>query len=103
MGLPAAAVAVEEKQEVDHTNPEGYLVMASKKERSEEAYLVGTKGKKNKKNLPPKEDAGSSAADKKRPIKHTAQTLGIFSQLKVPAPVTTADLPDLIAKLTASL
>jgi len=101
--LPKVKTADEAAAEVDHTNPEGYSVMSSKKDRSQEMYLDATKGPKSK-NKGPKEisdenNSSSTTTKAAKPVKHTAATLGIFSHLKLPAPMTTAEVPDLLKKL----
>jgi len=39
----------------------------------------------------------------KQPIKHTADTFRIFDQLKLPAPMSTADIPGILEKLHTAL
>jgi len=86
-------VAEEEKKEIAHTKMDGLEVMASKKDQEEEFFVKPKKGKKAK--------GGAAGASKS--IKHSAETFQLFSQLKLDAPITTADIPDLLEKLQAQL
>jgi len=79
---------------------EGAQVMMSKKDREDEFFFAPTKAKKGQKGKK-KEEGDDSAAKKK--IKHTAETFKIFSELKLPAPVTQADIGPLMQKLESSL
>jgi len=87
-------VAVEEKKEIAHTKMDGLEVMASKKDQEEEYFVKPKKGKKAK---------GGASDGKATSIKHSAETFQLFSQLKLDAPITTADIPDLLEKLNAQL
>jgi uncharacterized coiled-coil DUF342 family protein len=87
-------VAEEEKKEIAHTKMDGLEVMASKKDQEEEYFVKAKKSKKKAK-------GGEAGASK--PIKHSAETFQLFSQLKLDAPITTADIPDLLEKLQAQL
>merc|ERR1712113_575607 len=62
-------------------------------------YLMPTaKGKKGKaKNKSGKAESGA------KPIKHNAETFRLFDQLKLDAPITTAEVPALVEKLEAQL
>merc|ERR1711988_127460 len=73
-------------------------MIASKKAREEEgAFMTGLKGKKAMRAQGDKSKAVDGG--KPKPIKHTAQTLQTFKSLKLTAPVTTADLPNLVVEL----
>jgi len=86
----------EEKKEIDHGKMDGIEVMVSKKDRDEDMYFVPTKGKKKK-------AKGEKADGASKPIKHSAETFQLFNQLSLNAPITTADIPDLLEKLEAKL
>jgi hypothetical protein len=85
----------EEKKEIVHNKMDGLEVMASKKDREEE-YTVNPKKKGKSK-------AKASEGGSSKPIKHTAETFQLFFQLKLDAPITTADVPELLEKLNAQL
>lgn len=87
--------ATEEKKELDHVNPEGSLILISKKDRDKEMYFTGTK----KKNL--KKKGGDKVKSEK--IKHTADTFQVFEELKLAPPLTTSDIPALQEKLQKML
>jgi len=82
-----------EAKEIAHNNPDGTEVLAKKKDRDEEMYYAATakgkKGKTNKKKETPKS------------IKHNAETFRLFEKLKLDAPITTEEIPDLLTKLAA--
>lgn len=84
------------KKDTVFNNPEGAMVLLKKDQREEEFYFAATKKKsaKGKKN---KEDT------KKTAIKHDAATFQLFSQLKLDAPLSTDEIPDLITKLEGQL
>merc|ERR1712151_1203767 len=87
-----------EVKETEHTNPEGTQVLMKKEERDEEYYFAPTaKGKKGKKK------GGAKAEGSAKPIKHNAETSRLFDQLKLNAPITTDEVPDLLEKLEAQL
>merc|ERR1719258_766772 len=66
-----------------------------KKDRDEEFYFAPTaKGKKGKTNKDKKKDSAKS-------IKHNAETFRLFEKLKLNAPITTEEIPDLLTKLEA--
>lgn len=89
---------VVEVKEVDHTNPEGSLVLMSKKDRAgQEGFSVG-KPKKAK-----KANKENKAAPKDAAIKHNLQTLQIFANLKLSPPNTTSDVPALLTQLEEQL
>jgi len=94
----------EEEKKVDASDwkapVEGAMVMMAKKDRDAEFYLVPTKGKKGLKGKKQSEDGADTKGKK---IKHTADTFKIFEQVKLPAPMTTLDVPSLIEKLEKSL
>lgn len=108
--LPAQNKGPEAAKEIDYNNPEGYVVMRTKKDRDADMYFEATRGKKGKKGaqaqLPPKEEGStdeSSASSSKKPIKHTAETFAIFKQLGVKTPMTISELPDLMEELNKKL
>merc|ERR1719331_1395994 len=72
------------------------MVLLKKDDREEEFYFAPTKKKaaKGKK----KDDAG-----KGKTIKHDAATFQLFDQLKLDAPLSTDEIPDIIEKLEAQL
>lgn len=76
---------------------EGAMVMVSKKDREQEMYLQGHKGKKLKQ---------GGQKKKNRNIKHNAGTFALFAQLKnksISAPMTLDDVPALLEKLEAEM
>lgn len=90
--------------ETKHVNPEGSLVLASKKSRGDEEMFFAGKGKKKdlkKKALQTKAAAQEQSKDTK--IKHTLASIDIFSQLKLSPPVNTTDVPALIEELNKQL
>lgn len=89
---------VEEKKEIDHTNPDGTEVLLRKEDRDEEFYYAPTAGKKKGKS----KNKGSKEGGAK-PIKHNAETFKLFSQLKLSPPITTDDIPALLEQLEAQL
>merc|ERR1712039_1045042 len=87
-----------EVKETEHTNPEGTQVLMKKEDRDEEYYFAPTaKGKKGKKK------GGAKAEGSAKPIKHNAETFRLFDSLKLNAPITTDEVPDLLEKLEAQL
>lgn len=84
------AFAKEDAKEVDFNNPEGAKILLNKKDREKEMYFAASKSKKAKK----QKDTG-----KKVVVKHTADTFAIFDQLKMPAPMSTEDIPSILEKL----
>merc|ERR1712083_899348 len=87
-----------EVKETEHTNPEGTQVLMKKEDRDEEYFHAPTaKGKKGKKK------GGAKAEGSAKPIKHNAETFRLFDQLKLNAPITTDEVPDLLEKLEAQL
>jgi uncharacterized coiled-coil DUF342 family protein len=97
----SGAAAVEEKKEIVHGNLDGMEVMVSKKDRDEDMYFVPSKGKKSKGKA--KAAAAEGSEGKGKPIKHSAETFQLFNQLKLDAPITTADIPGLLEKLEEKL
>merc|ERR1712151_542757 len=53
------------------------------------------KGKAAKK----KGSKGKAEGGSSKPIKHNAETFQLFDQLKLDAPITTAEIPDTVTKL----
>lgn len=93
-----------EAADVKHVNPEGSLVLASKKQREEEEMFFKGKGKKKdirKQKAEAKANQKDDSKDSK--IKHTLASIDIFSSLKLTPPVTTADVPPLIDQLNEKL
>merc|ERR1711972_390289 len=86
----------EEKKEVAHANPEGTEVLVAKKDQ-DEFFMMPAKGKKSK-----GKKAGKAEGSAK-PIKHNAETFRLFDQLKLNAPITTDEVPDLLEKLQVKL
>merc|ERR1712228_1122683 len=67
-----------------------------KKEDEDEYYFMPTaKGKAAKK----KGSKGKAEGGSSKPIKHNAETFQLFDQLKLDAPITTAEIPDTVTKL----
>merc|ERR1719253_1759793 len=64
----------------------------------EDEFCVNPKAKKGKKSKGAKAEGSST-----KPIKHSAETFQLFSKLKLDAPITTADIPDLLEKLEEQL
>lgn len=93
--------AKKEEEKVDPSQwkapVEGAQVMLSKKDRDVEMYWQPTKGKKGLKGK--KTDADSAKSTK---IKHSAETFKVWQDLKLPAPMTTGDVPALLEKLMES-
>jgi len=87
---------VKEKAEVKHDIPEGGVVLLNKNDRDEEFFFapLKTKAKKDKN---AKKKASSES------IKHTAETLKNFDELKVNAPLGTKDIPATLEALEAKL
>merc|ERR1719444_265997 len=90
--------AKEEKKDIAHNNPEGTQILAKKEDREEEFYYVPTAKKKSK-----SKNKGGKAEGSAKPIKHNAETFRLFDQLKLDAPITTADIPATLEKLEAQL
>jgi len=91
---------VEEKKEISHdSRPEGTEILVSKDNREEEFYYAPTAAKKKGKS----KNKGSQEGGAAKPIKHNAETFKLFDQLKLNAPITTDDIPDLLEKLEAQL
>merc|ERR1719493_72894 len=88
----------EEKKETAHTNPEGTEILLSKENREEEFYYAPTAAKKKGKS----KNKGAKEGGAK-PIKHNAETFKLFDQLKLSAPLTTADIPEKLEALEAKL
>jgi len=84
------------KKTTDFNNPDGSMVMLKKEDREEEFYFAPTK-KKSGKGGKKKEETG------KKTIKHDAATFKLFDQLKLDAPLSTDEIPDLITKLEGQL
>jgi len=85
----------EGKKDTAYNNPEGAMVLLKKQDREEEFYYAPTK-KKSAKGKKSKEDT-------KKTIKHDAATFKLFDQLKLDAPLSTDEIPDLIEKLEGQL
>merc|ERR1719210_2350442 len=90
-------VVKEEKKEISHSNPDGTEILLRKEDREEEYYYAPTAQKKKGKvkNKGTKEGA--------KPIKHNAETIKLFDQLKLSAPRTTEDIPGTLEKLEEQL
>merc|ERR1719271_913612 len=73
------------------------MVLLKKEDREEEFYFAPTKKKAAKGSK--KKDDGAKA----KTIKHDAGTFQLFSKLKLDAPLTTDEVPDLITKLEEQL
>jgi len=86
----------EKKKATEFNNPDGAMVLLKKGDREEEFYYAPTKGKKAKGKK--KEESG-----KGKTIKHDAATFQLFDQLKLDAPLSTDQCPDLVVKLEAQL
>merc|ERR1712203_495105 len=86
----------EEKKELTHDNPEGTEVLVKKSDQ-DEFFIMPTKAKKGK-----AKKAGKAEGSAK-PIKHNAETFRLFDQLKLDAPITTDEVPELLEKLEAQL
>lgn len=84
----------EVKAEVVHDQPKGFSVLAKKKDREQTKIVVGDGKKKVKKEKKVKKD------DK---IKHTVESLKMFSQFNVSPPLTTEDIPPIVEKLQEQL
>merc|ERR1719362_918274 len=91
-------VQKEEKKETTHSNPDGTEILLSKENREEEFYFAPTAAKKKAKNK--SKGAKEGAA---KPIKHNAETFKLFDQLKLSAPITTAEIPETLEKLEVQL
>merc|ERR1712060_12731 len=88
---------VDEKKTV-FDNPDNTEVLVKKEDR-DEYYFVPTTKKKGKSKQ--KKDEGDATGNK--PIKHNAETFRLFDQLKLDAPITTADIPGILEKLEEKL
>lgn len=77
---------------------EGAQVLMKKADRDAEFFFAPTKGKKGLKGKKTEEKEDKKGSK----IKHTADTFKIFQDLKLPAPMTTADVPPLLEKLLES-
>merc|ERR1712060_294879 len=88
--------AKEEKKEVAHNNPEGTEVLVKKSDQ-DEFFMMPSKAKKSK-----GKKAGKAESSAK-PIKHNAEPFRLFDQLKLDAPITTDEVPDLLTKLEEQL
>jgi len=86
----------EDVKEINHNNPDGSTVLLSKDKREEEFFFAPTAKKKGGKNK--SKDKASS-----KPIKHNAETFKLFASLKLDAPITTQQIPELLEKLEAQL
>merc|ERR550514_2485389 len=71
------------------------MVLLKKQDREEEFYYAPTKKKSAK--------GKKSKDDTKKTIKHDAATFKLFDQLKLDAPLSTDEIPDLIKKLEEQL
>jgi hypothetical protein len=88
----------EEEKIVAHNNPEGSMILGKKADREgddNDMFMPLKGGKKTK--------GGKSKENKASNIKHDVETIKIFSDLKLPAPGTTADIPALVTKLQEKL
>lgn len=97
LAAPKAEAKKEEKKEINLDNPDGTQVLLRKEDREEEYFFAPTKGKKASKKT---KTSDSTAA---KPIKHNAETFRLFDQLKLDAPITTEEIPELIEKLEVML
>merc|ERR1712190_389441 len=89
----------QEKKEVEHGDAKGLEVLMKKEDRDEEFYLApSAKGKKSKGKKGAKAEGSSE-----KPIKHNAETFRLFDQLKLNAPITTAEIPALLEELEKQL
>lgn len=80
---------------------EGRKVLLSKADREEEFFVgTGKKKSKNKQKGGKKKAAEPSLDDK---IKHTVESIQIFSNLKITPPVRVSELPDIIVKLNEQM
>merc|ERR1712138_221725 len=85
----------EEKKETVYNNKDGETVLLKKDAREEEFYFMPTKKGKSSKKKGDKTEGDPS----KKPIKHNAETFKLFDSLKLDAPITVAEIPDLVTKL----
>merc|ERR1712139_561924 len=69
-------------------------VLLKRQDREEEFYYAPTKKKSAK---------GKKEKDTKKTIKHDAATFKLFDSLKLDAPLSTDEIPDLITKLEGQL
>merc|ERR1719324_783108 len=72
------------------------MILLKKDDREEEFYFAATKKKSQKGKK--KDDSSKGKA-----IKHDAATFKLFDQLKLDAPLSTDEIPDLIGKLEGQL
>merc|ERR1719454_354726 len=82
---------VEKKENTLQAN-DGEQILISKDKREEEFYFAPTKSKQSKKGK-------SKAKEEGNGIKHNMETFRLFDQLKLDAPITTADIPSCLEKL----
>jgi len=88
--MPKETQAEETKKEVEHTNPDTHLVLASKASRNDENYHNPTKAKKKK--------GGKKAAGPAQ-ITHNAVTFKIFLDLGLKTPTKVEEIADTLAQL----
>jgi len=94
MPQDGANKAEKEVKEVVHNNKAGEVVLAKKGDRDEEFCVAPTKKKASK-------SKGGKTSTKA--IKHNAETFKLFDSMKLDAPITTDDIPDLLVKLEAKM
>jgi hypothetical protein len=92
-------VVVEEKAAPD-AQIDGRTVLLSKKEREEDFFFSGGKSKSKNKTKGKKKTTEVSENDK---IKHTVESIQIFSTLKIAPPVKVSDIPACMEKLSKQL
>merc|ERR1712113_252069 len=76
----------------------GTEILLSKENREEEFYFAPTAAKKKSKSKSKGSKEGAA-----KPIKHNAETFKLFDQLKLSAPITTADIPEKLEALQTKL
>lgn len=92
--LPKKEIEEEKENVMNFNNPEGSVVLLKKHNRDEEFYFAPTK----KKGLKQK-----TKATKSNVIKHNAETFRLFEALKVKAPSTTEQIPEILDQLELQL
>jgi len=88
--MPKETQAEETKKEIEHTNPDTHLVLASKASRDDEFYYNPTKSKKKK---------GGKKASGPAQITHNAVTFKIFLDLGLKTPTKVEEIADTLAQL----
>eukprot|EP00397_Hematodinium_sp_SG-2012_P005869 GEMP01005893.1.p1 GENE.GEMP01005893.1~~GEMP01005893.1.p1 ORF type:complete len:471 (+),score=161.59 GEMP01005893.1:144-1556(+) len=92
--MPKKEVEEEKENALNFNNPEGSVVLMKKHARDEEFYFAPTK----KKGLKQKTKTTKSSV-----IKHNAETFRLFEALKVQAPSTTEQIPEILDQLESQL